>query len=148
MHPRNVAYAEISTFVHATEDQVKVESAVLEILKIDEADKIKFAQTMMDGHHGNTILELKTRILDRKDAYEILLWILSRLSPLDEALLDGELAKHLDNRNRLYLRFNKQQAFLGKAVLTFEDSINIVFCLDSRPKSLKELEVSLRSKDK
>ena len=147
MHPRNVAYAKISTFVHVTEDQVKVESAVLKILKIDEADKIEFVKTMMDGHYGNTILELKTRILDRKDVYEILLGILSRLSPLDKALLDGELAKHLDDKNRLYLRFDKQQALLGKAVLTFEDSINIVFRLDSRPKSLMELEVSLESKD-
>jgi len=141
----NASDVEISAFAHATEDLSKVRSAILKILPDHIAYKVEFTRTDMRGHHGNPIVELKTSIARRRDAYEVLQGILSRLPSLDETLLDEELAKHLDERNRFYLRLDKQRAFLGEAVLASGDAISLMFRLRFRPKSLEELKAGLAS---
>ena len=143
MPRRNISYAEISVFAHATEDLPKVRSAILKILPDQLAHKAEFMQTNMRGHYGNHIAELRVSITDRRDAHEALQGILLRLSPLDEDLLNRELADYLDARKRLYLRLDKQRAFLGEAALASSDAINLVFRLRSSPKCLKELVSSL-----
>jgi RNA binding exosome subunit len=143
MPQHNASYAEISVIAHATEDLSKVKSAVLKVLPDEMAHKIEFRQTNMRGHHGNPIVELKIDIKNRKDAYEVLRKVLSGLSPLDSTLLDEELTKHLDERNHLYLRLDKQRAFLGEPVLASSDAISLAFRLGSRPRSFQELKAGL-----
>jgi len=143
MPKRKASHAEISAFVHATEDLSKVRSAITKILSDQIAHKVEFTQTKMLGHHRNPIIELRVAITNKRDAYEILQGIISRLSPLDETILDKELAKHLDKKNRLYLRLDKQRAFIGEATLTSGDAISLRFSLRSRPRSLKELKTDL-----
>jgi hypothetical protein len=148
MSKRDVSYAEISAFIHVTEDSSKVRSAILKILPEQLTYKVEFTQISMRGHHGNPIVELKIKITNRRDAYEALQGILSRLSPLDETLLDEELAKHLDARHHLYLRLDKQRAFLGETALASSDAISLMFHLRSHPKSLKELKTDLSTDEK
>jgi len=143
MPQHNASYAEISVIAHATEDLSKVKSAVLKVLPDQLAHKVEFRQTNMHGHHGNPIVELKIDVKNRKDAHEVLRKVLSGLSPLDSTLLDEELAKHLDERNHLYLRLDKQWAFLGEPVLASSDVISLAFRLGSRPRSFQELKAGL-----
>ena len=133
------SYATVSAFAHATEDEARVKAAILKILPPEIAEKSEFSCTAMNGHHGNPILELKSSIAKKKEADKILLKILHELSPLDETLLDGELSNHLDERNRFYLRLDKQQAFLGYVSMGYHDVISFAFRLNSKPESLKEL---------
>jgi len=147
MPQHNASYAEISVIAHATEDLSKVKSAVLKVLPDQLAHKVEFRQTNMRGHHGNPIVELKIDVKNKKDAYEVLRKVLSGLSPLDSTLIDEELAKHLDERNHLYLRLDKQSAFLGEPVLASSDVVSLSFRLKFRPRSLRELKAGL-SKDR
>jgi RNA binding exosome subunit len=107
--PQNQSHANVSAFVHATEDEARVRAAILKILPAEiGADKI-------------------------------LLNILHELSPLDETLLNAEFSNHLDERNWFYVRLDKQQAFLGSTAIAYHDSISFSFHLNSRSESLGEL---------
>jgi RNA binding exosome subunit len=143
MPQRNISYAEISVFTHATEDLEKVKSAVTNTMPNDIISSIVFTQTTMSGHYGNPIIELRVMIDDRRIAYEILRKIISELSSLDSTTLDGEFKNHLDSRNRFYIRLDKQQALLGKPVIALGDSISLMFRVSNYPKSLADLEASV-----
>ncbi len=144
MSPHNRPYAEISTFVHATEDETKVRTAISMIVSSKTNDRIQFNRVSMEGHYGNPILELKVRIYSRKDADKILLSILSKLSTLDEILIEQTLPNHFDEKNRFYLRLDKQQAFRSKISLSSTDTISLVFHLNFKPKSIDELQENLK----
>jgi len=80
--PRYRSYANVSAFVHATEDEARVKAAILRILPAGIAERLEFICIRMDGHHGNPILELKSSIAEKEDADKILLksYMNSRLS--------------------------------------------------------------------
>ncbi len=138
-------YANVSAFVHATEDEARVKAAILRILPAEIAERLEFSCIRMEGHHGNPILELKSSIAEKEDADKILLKILHELSSLDETLLDGELSNHLDERNWFFLRLDKQQAFQGHVSVGYNDIISFAFCLNSKPESLRELRNTLET---
>ena len=86
------------------------------------------------------IVELRVELYSRADAYQALQAILAGISSLDERALEDGLSKHLDERNRLYLRLDKQKAFQGEVVLASVDAISFTFRLPSCPKSLRQLK--------
>lgn len=136
---RNQSNANVSAFVHATEDEARVRAAILRILPAETGEKSEFNCIGMNGHHGNPILELRSSITRKEDADKILLKILHELSPLDETLLNAEFPNHLDERDWFYIRLDKQQAFLDSTAIAYHDSISFSFHLNSRPESLGEL---------
>ncbi len=68
---RNMAYAEISVFAHATEDPEKVEKAVRNLVPVLRRD-VQLALSEMRGHHGNPILRFEAELTIRKEALEAL----------------------------------------------------------------------------
>jgi RNA binding exosome subunit len=133
-------YAEISAFAHATEDLDKVKASVLRVLPEALSARVRFCESTMRGHHDNLIVELRVELYSRADAYQALQAILAGISSLDERALEDGLSKHLDERNRLYLRLDKQKAFQGEVVLASVDAISFTFRLPSCPKSLRQLK--------
>ena len=139
---RNMAYAEISVFAHATEDPEKVEKAVRNLVPALGRD-VQLALGEMRGHHGNPILRFEAELTIREEALEALRMLLSRLSSIDEDLLRREFREHLDAKSGLYLRFDKQQAFLGKVSLGSDNPISVRVRLGFQPCSLDELKARL-----
>ena len=139
---RNMARAEISVFAHATEDPEKVEKAVRNLVHALGRD-VQFALGEMYGHHGNPILRFEAELTLREEALGALRMLLSRLSSIDEDLLRREFREHLDAKSGLYLRFDKQQAFLGKVSLGSDNPISVRVRLGFQPCSLDELKALL-----
>jgi len=119
-----IAYIDIRVFSHATEDSEKVRKAATNLLPDEARPIISFQKENLTGHHGNLILLLSTRLEDKKLLPEALSKIGSQLNSMDKEELCENLKLHLD-RGNLYLRFNKQSAFLGQFSFSQNDPIHM-----------------------
>jgi RNA binding exosome subunit len=118
-----IAYIEIRVFSHATEDLNKVQTAVRNTLPSNLANELKFTQTNIMGHHGNPIISLETKLTDKAAMPIVLEKLAISLSPLDKEQLCTEIDQHIERHN-LYLRLDKQNAYLGALKLTPKDPIH------------------------
>lgn len=118
-----IAYITIRVFSHATEDPEKVQTAIRNTLPEQLSANITFTQTSLTGHHGNPIVIYEAELADKQALPAALEKIAAALSPLDKEQLSGEMKQHIEKRN-LYLRFDKQNAFLGTLKMSSNDPIH------------------------
>lgn len=118
-----IGYIEIRVFAHATEDTEKVLGAVRRMLPEQVSEGTVFEKITLSGHHGNPITLFSTKLADRTVLQGVLQLIGSGLTALDKEMLDNELKSHLEKGN-LFLRFDKQKAFLGASRFSSTDPIH------------------------
>ena len=131
-----IGYIEIRVFAHATEDTEKVLTAVRHTLPETVGESMVFEKTALTGHHGNPIVLFEAKLEDRQTLPSALQRIGSGLTALDKETLDSELKLHLEKGN-LYLRFDKQRAFLGE--LRFSSNDPIHFKVHFKNKTTEEI---------
>jgi hypothetical protein len=119
-----IAYIEIRVFAHATEDPDKVQTAVRNLFPLELAETLVFEKASCTGHHGNSIILFTAKLCDKKLLPVAIEKIGSSLSAIDKEELSREIKLHLEKGN-LYLRFDKQSAFLGSAKFTQNDPIHL-----------------------
>jgi RNA binding exosome subunit len=119
-----VGYIDFRIFAHATEDTDKIMTAVRNVLPSELVDKVVFTMTSLTGHHGNSITLVEARVKERKAVQALFAELCKRLSILDKQRLSDEIEQHLD-RGNLYIRLDKQYAFLNEMKLGTEDSIHL-----------------------
>jgi len=118
-----IGYIDIRVFAHATEDTNKVQTAVRNLLPTELAETLVFQTTSLTGHYGNPITLLSTKLTDKKLLPVALEKIGSGLNSLDKEELSRDLKLHMEKGN-LYLRFDKQSAFLGNMKFTQNDPVH------------------------
>ena len=118
-----IAYVEIRVFSHATEDLEKVQVAVRNVLPEALAENLAFTKLSLIGHYGNPIVLLEAKLSDKVLLPSALGKIASALSALDKEQLNSEVKQHIEKHN-LYLRLDKQNAFLGTLKLATNDPIH------------------------
>lgn len=104
--------AEITALVHATEDEDKVRKALYEIVPIDSP----IARSLTRGHHGGGIVILQVDL----GKSQIMRWwesLVEKMGPHGLQILKTSIWSRVDDNCVLYLRFDKQEAYRGKAVL-------------------------------
>ena len=119
-----IAYIDVRVFAHATEDPDKVQSAVRNLLPIELSEILVFEKQSCTGHHGNPIILFTSKLTDKKMLPKALEKIGKELGSLDKEELDRDIKLHLEKGN-MYLRFDKQSAFLGSLKLTQSDPIHL-----------------------
>ena len=119
-----IAYVEVRVFSHATEDPEKVQMAVCNILPEQLTQELVFSKSTLTGHYGNPITLLEIKLEDRKLLPLMLKKIGSSLSALDKEALEEEFKLRLEKRS-LFLRFDKQSAFLGNIKIGSNDPIRV-----------------------
>jgi len=117
--------AELSVIANATEDFEKVRTAVRNLMPSGLRDRAVFTQENSTGYHGNPIMTLRATFTDRSDIEDLIRQIASKMTSLDRANLTDDLNQYVDEDGNLYLRFDKQAAYLGELHLRQEDSIRI-----------------------
>jgi len=132
-----IAYMDIRVFAHATEDQDKVQTAVRNLLPENLAQTILFQKTTLEGHHGNPITLFTAKLTDKKLLPTVLEKIGSGLSSLDKEDLSQDLKLHLEKSN-LFLRLDKQSAYLGTFKFNQNDPIHLK--IHFKNKSTQEIE--------
>jgi len=119
-----IAYIDIRVFAHATEEPVKVQTAVINLFPTDLAENLIFQKTNLTGHHGNPIILFTAKLTDKKMLPETLKKIGKDLGVLDKEELNQDIKLHLEKGN-LYLRFDKQSAFMGSLKFSQIDPIHM-----------------------
>jgi RNA binding exosome subunit len=119
-----IAYIDVRVFAHATEDPTKVQTAVQNLLPVELAQTLVFEKTNCTGHHGNPIILFTAKLTDKKLLPKSLEKFGNELSSLDKEELDLSIKLHLEKGN-LYLRFDKQSAFLGALKVAQKDPIHL-----------------------
>jgi RNA binding exosome subunit len=136
-----VGYVEIRVFAHATEDLQKVITAVRNTLPEEIGENTILQKNTLTGHHRNPITLFQTKITDKKALPLILAKIAASLSSLDKETLNSEMKLHLEKHN-LYLRFDKQAAYVGE--LTFSSKDPIHFKIHFKNKTSEEITTICR----
>jgi len=131
-----IGYITVRVFAHATEDKEKVLAAVRNTLPKELAESVVFKQTSLTGHHGNPIVLLEAEFADRQVLPAALEKIGSGLTALDRETLSIEVNLHLEKGN-LFLRFDKQRAFLGELRFSLNDPIH--FKIHFRNRTVDEI---------
>jgi len=111
-------------FAHATEDLEKVLTAIRNILPPELSGTINFRKSNLNGHHGNLITLIETRIEERAVAQAVFEKVARGLRSLDKEELNSEIQQHLEKGN-LYLRLDKQSAYFGEFRLRQIDPIHL-----------------------
>lgn len=116
-----VASAEISLVLHATEDEEKVISSLNALLEIS---RVLIIQSATHGHFGNSIKTLKVTVRGRK-SNELLDRIVRLLSSSDRATLVESIEDYVDEKRNLYLRLDKQALCKNAVRIAEQDPIRI-----------------------
>ncbi len=119
-----IGYIDIRVFAHATEDPEKVQTAVRNIIPPETAETLIFEKNNLTGHHGNPIILFTTKLTDKKILPKILENIGSGLNSLNKDEFQNEIKLHIEKGN-LYLRLDKQSAYLGKIRFSQNDPIHM-----------------------
>jgi RNA binding exosome subunit len=119
-----IGYIDIRVFAHATEDPEKVQTAVRNLLPMELAQTLVFEKTSCTGHHGNPIILFTSKLTDKKLLPTALEKIGKDLGALDKEELNRDIKLHIEKGN-LYLRFDKQSAFLGTLKFSQNDPIHL-----------------------
>lgn len=117
---------EVSVFSYVTEDEKKVERALFNLIP-EGAIRPSLRVERLSGHYRDPLLIIRGRITDRALAGEILRSLVEALPPIDRERLILEVEDRVDEAQNLYLRFDKQKAYFGRALLSESDPIWMKF---------------------
>jgi len=117
----SVSSAEVSVFSYSTEDEKKVQRAVLNTFPRELWVMVKFSSQIVKGHYNDSMTVLSAKL--KKEAEGFARYLLSQFSPTDRRRLLDELDSRMDSSGNLYIRLNKQEAFLGDIELGESDPI-------------------------
>jgi RNA binding exosome subunit len=119
-----VGYVDLRVFAHATEDPERVLTAVRNVLPPELVGSVVFKRSSLVGHYGNPIVLFEARVKDRRLVQAVFAKLCSGLGLMDKEVLASEVSTHLE-RGNLYLRLDKQAAFLGELKLGSVDAIHV-----------------------
>lgn len=118
-----IGYIDIRVFAHATEDPEKVLTAARNLLPTEALDTVTFKKSTLTGHHGNPIILFESRVKDKNAVQAIFGKIASHLGVMDKEMLNSKIENHLE-RGNLYIRLDKQSAYLNEAKIARADAIH------------------------
>ena len=131
-------YIHLRTSAQATEDPEKVRSALKLLLppkgRLAKKDSITVHETITTGYHANPIIVMEAELKQNKDCKYLVDRIREHLGPAGISQLAAELENRVDDNCNLYIRFNKQEAYLGKLMTTTKsDSILVRIKIKAYP---------------
>ncbi len=109
-------YVLLHAIVHSTEEIGRVISALRFLLQVD-GDDYAVSQSRVKGHYGNEMVLLEAKLTKSKDIRRFLDLISDQLPPSDLSRLRSEMSERVDDECVLHIRFDKQEAFMGRLAL-------------------------------
>lgn len=125
---------EVSAIVHATEDEEKVIRALMNALPEAVARRLSIKKGRYRGHHGNPITFLRAN-LKGPHSKEALKYVLANLPDEDRGALYSGLGGYVDESGNLYIRLDKQRAYLKELRLSQADPIRLKWGFRLDPKA-------------
>ncbi len=103
-------YVDLRAFSYATEDERNVEAALRTLLP----DEYPVERAESEGHHGDRIVVLSTRVENADDVRHVLDHVLA-MDGLDRVC--AELDERVDEDCSLFVQLDKQRAFRGEVAI-------------------------------
>ncbi len=120
-------------FVYGTENEEKVREALFTLLLT--AQPIK---EITEGYHKNQVIILQGKITKKRETKDFL-EKLRALKPSSKKRILRELEDKMDDRGNLFLRFDKQRAYLGDFKLVEHgDSLHLKLKIAAYPARKEE----------
>lgn len=120
-----VSSIKITAFCHATEDCVRVENSMKNLLPEDVRSKLTPTSREEKGYYGNPIVILTLEVNDPLLASSIVKYVASRLEDSEKRILRITSRLRYDPREKKFtIRFSKQSLF--RNVLQLADTQDIV----------------------
>lgn len=113
--------AEISYYLHATEDYNRVIPLIARALSVPPE---RFSITNVEGHYGNPIMILKTHLIS-KDAVNFAVSFFRKLPQVQKTTLLEDINRCLNEHGDLFVRLDKQELISGRLILGEVDPIRI-----------------------
>ena len=112
-----VAKVESRAYSRVTEVIERVRAAVLNIFPENVRDAVKLKTKQTESHHKQPIIVISSTLSHKQSCEATLDYILARLTKPEKKQIAGSLDLRVDEQGTLYLRFDKQYAFLEKISL-------------------------------
>lgn len=120
-------------FVYGTENEEKVREALFTLLPT--AQPIK---EITEGYHKNQVIFLQGKITKKRETKDFL-EKLRALKPSSKKRILRELEDKMDDRGNLFLRFDKQRAYLGDfKIVEHGDSLHLKLKIAAYPARKEE----------
>lgn len=110
---------------HATEDEKKVLKALENVLGSVEGGKLRREQLV--GHYGDPILLFTLELSDEDRAKAVFDKLKKCLDVAEKSMLVSEAFEERGHEGILYVRLDKQSAYLGNLKLSDRDAIKLEF---------------------
>ncbi len=132
MNPFGIAWIQIETFSHATEDIEKVKSLLSKFFSFD----ITFNENKTYGHFGNEITIINVELSKNKEIKD---FISNFLTIVDKKYILESLEKRLDEDGILFVRMGKERVFNDD--FTIDDNGDILLSMKfvTYPKSREKV---------
>ena len=132
MNPFGIAWIQIETFSHATEDIEKVKSLLSKFFSFD----ITFKENKTYGHFGNEIIIINVELSKDK---EIKIFVSDFLKIIDKKYILATLEKRLDEDGILFIRMNKERIYNDDFTIDDNGDILISMKFVTYPKSREKV---------
>jgi len=120
-------YLEFRAYCQATENEFKIKDALRNAIGVDEFDIDK-----LTGYYGNPILLYSGKIKSKKK----ILSFFDKFDNADIVKISSGLDQRIGDDLLLHVRLSKQEAYLGKTILSGKgDFIDVAIKIESYPAS-------------
>ncbi|OPY23951.1 MAG: hypothetical protein A4E23_00414 [Methanomethylovorans sp. PtaU1.Bin073] len=126
---------------HSTEEKSRVMDALGLFLRNIEREKESrsFADIVgtieAEGHYGNPITIFSAQLTRKRDTMSFAEFVHSNMTPEDIETLRDEMPDRLDDDQVFHLRFDKQEAYMGRVKLvSSSDAITAKVKIETYPK--------------
>lgn len=118
-----VGKIEAQAYCRATEVLDRVRSAVLNLFPEDIRPDVKTATSQAEGHSGTRIVVIVSSLEKRNLCDRFLSHLFESFSDSERQIIENSLDSRLDDQCTLFLRIDKQAAFLEQLELTTEPDV-------------------------
>lgn len=132
MNPFGIAWIQIETFSHATEDIEKVKSLLSKFFSFD----ITFNENKTYGHFGNEIIIITVELSRDK---EIKIFVSDFIKIVDKKYILETLEKRLDEDGILFMRMSKERVYNDDFTIDDNGDILISMKFVTYPKSMEKV---------
>lgn len=132
MNPFGIAWIQIETFSHATEDIEKVKSLLSKFFSFD----ISFNENKTYGHFGNEIIIINVELSKNKEIKD---FVSNFLTIVDKGYILETLEKRLDEDGILFVRMSKERVFNDDFTIDDNGDILISMKFVTYPKSREKV---------
>lgn len=121
MNEIHVAEISMEVFSHATEEPTKVLKALFSVVPTNCRSKLDVKEEAVRGYFKNPIIIYRAKLPKRQEAEDTFSLIAQGVIDDDKIRLGKEIERRIDDSGKLFLRLDKQAAYMGMIVVRQDD---------------------------